>query len=209
MSTNEMGIETARKHLGDLADAAYHRSETTILTRHGRQIAAIVPMSLVPQEPAVKTMTAQELAYAVSVTMGDHAGDFDIDAIVEEIRDTYGPVDIDAIDSDEYWTIIKQHDTSTVTLYETNSDILVIGRGKNAWTLGAPHGDYLDGTFAADAKAWLDGDWEPNVGDGQTSTHLDDLAAVATWGAVDGLQVLVDSLGGAARIYVGTALDEQ
>lgn len=40
----EYGIETARRQLGNLADAAYHHGVTTYLTRHGRRIAAITPL---------------------------------------------------------------------------------------------------------------------------------------------------------------------
>lgn len=47
MSTNEIGIEQARKTLGDLADAAHHHGQTTILTRHGRALAAITPFPLI------------------------------------------------------------------------------------------------------------------------------------------------------------------
>ncbi|GIH70364.1 hypothetical protein [Sphaerimonospora thailandensis] len=93
----------------------------------------------------------------------------------------------------------------TVTLYETNSDILVIAKDGQAWSLGTPSGDYLNGTFAADAKAWTDGDWEPNENDGQTPTTLsDDIPPVAEWTA-DGVRLLVrrDQLGGAANTYLG------
>jgi hypothetical protein len=36
----------------------------------------------------------------------------DVDAIAEEIRDTYGLIDINAIGSDEYWAIVRQHDAT-------------------------------------------------------------------------------------------------
>lgn len=39
----EIGIEQARKTLGDLLDRAYHHGVTTFLTRNGRRVAAIVP----------------------------------------------------------------------------------------------------------------------------------------------------------------------
>lgn len=99
-----------------------------------------------------------------------------------------------------------QESAMPVTLYETNSDILVIARGDDAWTLH-PGAD-LAGRFADDAAAWINGDWEPNEGDGQTPTHLDDLKAVATWSPRTGLALTVrrDSLGGAARDYIGDKL---
>jgi hypothetical protein len=47
-----------------------------------------------------------------------------------------------------------------ITLYETNSDILIVARGAQVWSLGAPYAtaDYLDGTFAEDAQAWVNED---------------------------------------------------
>ncbi|MDT0306143.1 hypothetical protein RM780_04090 [Streptomyces sp. DSM 44917] len=57
-------------------------------------------------------MNAQDIAHAVSTTLGDHIEDFDIDGIVAEITGTYGHVDIDTIDSDAYWAIVERHDTT-------------------------------------------------------------------------------------------------
>ncbi|NEB71234.1 hypothetical protein G3I39_29830 [Streptomyces fulvissimus] len=56
--------------------------------------------------------TRAEIAHQVSTTLGDHAADFDIDAITEEITERYGLVDIDAIDSEEYNALIERHDTT-------------------------------------------------------------------------------------------------
>lgn len=50
MARNEIGVEDARKTLGLLADAAHHHGQITILTRHRKPYAAIVPISLVPEE---------------------------------------------------------------------------------------------------------------------------------------------------------------
>jgi prevent-host-death family protein len=96
---------------------------------------------------------------------------------------------------------------AVITLYETNSDLLVMARGNEAWSMGAPGASpgYLEGTFAQDAQAWAEGDWEPNEGDGQHPTEVDDdLTAVAKWTA-EGVQLLVgrDRIGGAAAAYLG------
>lgn len=141
---NEINLREVRARIGYLVERAEHAGEITIITRHGHQAAAIVPIHLIPQEQAM-----------------------------------------------------------TVTLYETNSDILVIARGDDAWTLQVA-GTHMVGRFAADAEAWINGDWEPNEGDGQNPTHLDDLKEVATWDAENGVTLLVDpdSLGGAAREYL-------
>jgi hypothetical protein len=112
VSSEEIGIEQARKILGPLADAASH-GKVIYLTRGNsrRRIAAIVPIDRI-KEPAMAA-TAQDLAYQVSLTLGDHIADFDIDGIVEEIRETYGPVgSIDDIPGDEYNALIERHDKS-------------------------------------------------------------------------------------------------
>ncbi|MFC6883525.1 type II toxin-antitoxin system Phd/YefM family antitoxin [Actinomadura yumaensis] len=93
----------------------------------------------------------------------------------------------------------------TVTLYETNGPSLVLARGDDAWDLGAPDGHYLNGTFAADAQAWHEGTWEPNVDDGQEPTLLeDDLTPVAQWTS-EGVTLLTDPHRlGVAALYLGT-----
>lgn len=99
------GIEEARKILGDLVTAAQYGHSATI-TRNGRPAARIVPI----EEP---TMNAQDIAYAVSTTLGDHIDDYDIDAIVEEIRLEYGAIgSIDDVPTDAYWKIVEKHDKS-------------------------------------------------------------------------------------------------
>ena len=53
------------------------------------------------------------LAHQVSLTLGDHVEDFDIDAIVGELNREHGPLDsIDAVESSVYWTIVRRHDTT-------------------------------------------------------------------------------------------------
>ncbi|MEU4703332.1 hypothetical protein [Nonomuraea dietziae] len=93
-----------------------------------------------------------------------------------------------------------------ITLFETNSDILVIAKENEAWTLHIGPWEHMLGMFATDAEAWTAGDWAPNEHDGQNPTEVDDdLREVATWDAERGLQVLVrpDELGGAAQDYLG------
>lgn len=98
---------------------------------------------------------------------------------------------------------------AVITLYETNSDLLVMAHGDDAWSMGAPDNEYLNGTFAEDAEAWATGAWRPTEADGQSPTHIDDdLTAVAEWSiTTGGVRLLVeeDRLGGAAKIYTGRA----
>ena len=53
--------------------------------------------------------TDKDIAYQVSTTLAELADEHDIGGIVEEIKRTYGLVDIDDIETDEYWAIVKRH----------------------------------------------------------------------------------------------------
>lgn len=212
MSSSEMPIEEARKQLGDLAIAAMH-GQTTVLTRYGRPVAMLVPYT-----PKESKMTYEELRNQVyaSVTANGRelAEGVDIDAVSDEIWNKYDNLNsIDDIADDEYWVIVRKHDatqTSTVTLYETNSQILVFSNGIQAWALDeVPR--YLEGKFGDDAKAWIEGDWEPSENDGQIPTLVtDDLTAVAMCDS-GGVTLLVeaDRLGGAAEAYIGSDATQQ
>lgn len=107
--------------------------------------------------------------------------------------------------------------TDIVTLYETNSDVVVISLGNPPWVLKGSHHPAWSlgpvtpdqtGKFAEDAQCWIEngnvdalpGDWE-----GQSRTFLDDdLTPVAQWTPGDGVTLLVERerLGGAARLYL-------
>lgn len=55
---------------------------------------------------------SDSMAHQVSLTLGDHANDFDIDAIVEELTGIYGHLlGIDDVPAQEYWAIVRKHDT--------------------------------------------------------------------------------------------------
>ncbi len=216
-----MPVEQARKVLGDLVAKAQLAGRITIITRYGQDAAAIVPMSLVPQEvpmlatditatitrPAdehasgwdwadaatsawldaakaagstaelhstevddvnlqaaivrdggdlyalevreddvvavylynqlnraqdladeqlADTITMQDLRDQITRSLTDQARGIDVEAVAETIRDKFGVVDIDTIDDDEYWEIVRSHDAtqvaSTITTYERTED---------------------------------------------------------------------------------------
>ncbi len=75
---------------------------------------------------------------------------------------------------------------STVTLYETNSDLVCARKDDGpVWGFGPVTPD-MYGKFAEDAGAWCDGDWEPNEGDGQQVIDDEEgLVSVATCGMTD------------------------
>ncbi len=96
MSANEIGIEQARKSLGDLADAAHHRGQVTIITRHGRAYAAITPI----KEPA---MTPAAIAAQIKSLYGDlkTALDTDLDTVLSNLADAELDAELDAqLDAD-------------------------------------------------------------------------------------------------------------
>lgn len=91
----------------------------------------------------------------------------------------------------------------TVTLYETNSDSVVISNGSESWSIGPVTPD-LAGHFYQDAVSWLRIDWEPNEADGQTPAPTEGLTAVAECTEAEGIRTLVDSekIGAGARSYI-------
>ncbi|MFI7448056.1 type II toxin-antitoxin system Phd/YefM family antitoxin [Nonomuraea sp. NPDC049714] len=55
MSENEIGLREGRAKFGDLVNRAEYSGQTTYVTRHGRRVAAIVPIHLIPQECTMTT----------------------------------------------------------------------------------------------------------------------------------------------------------
>lgn len=57
--------------------------------------------------------TRQELAYQVSLTLGDHPEDFDIDGIVTELLQKFGPMEsVDDVQGELYWNVVAAYDTT-------------------------------------------------------------------------------------------------
>ncbi len=57
--------------------------------------------------------TNEELTGQVSVTLGDHVEDFDVAAIVQDIREEYGPApSVDDVPAEDYSAILERHDLS-------------------------------------------------------------------------------------------------
>lgn len=55
-------------------------------------------------------MNRNDLVAQIHATIADF--DFDVEAIADEIIQTYGLVDIDTIDTDKYWALVERHDTT-------------------------------------------------------------------------------------------------
>lgn len=60
-------------------------------------------------------MNRQDIAHQVSTTLGDHASDYNIDGIVDDLVAAHGGNlnSIDDFDSQSYWAIVETHDTSS------------------------------------------------------------------------------------------------
>ena len=76
----ELGAEQARKRLPELLDQA-HRGEATVITKHGKPYAALVPVSAIPPEASVISISG--LRGSAKHCWSDQPSK-DIDAIREE-----------------------------------------------------------------------------------------------------------------------------
>lgn len=57
------------------------------------------------------TFTSRDLTDQVTRATAASDGTYDVPAIVEDIIERHGAVDIDTLDSDEFWTIVGNHAT--------------------------------------------------------------------------------------------------
>lgn len=57
-------------------------------------------------------MNRTAIAHQVSLTLGDHTEDYDIDAIVTDLGEAGVKSSVDDVDSDTYWAIVERHDTT-------------------------------------------------------------------------------------------------
>jgi hypothetical protein len=55
-------------------------------------------------------MNRQDIAHQVSTTLGDHADDYDINAIVDDLGQAGVESSVDDVDSDTYGGIVRKHD---------------------------------------------------------------------------------------------------
>lgn len=57
-------------------------------------------------------ITSDDITRQVEASLTDWVSDFDVPAIVADIIATYGLVDIDDIDTEEYWALVQTHDVT-------------------------------------------------------------------------------------------------
>jgi hypothetical protein len=59
------------------------------------------------------TFTSTDLTAQVQTATDASDGTYDVAAIVAEIIELHGAVDVDSIDTDEFWTIVAKHSTDS------------------------------------------------------------------------------------------------
>ncbi|MFE5332581.1 hypothetical protein ACFRCG_40005 [Embleya sp. NPDC056575] len=57
------------------------------------------------------TITSRDVTNQVTRSLDGREDDYDVDAIVADIIEAHGAVDIDTIDSDAYWATVAEHHT--------------------------------------------------------------------------------------------------
>ncbi|MCT2591162.1 hypothetical protein LHJ74_14805 [Streptomyces sp. N2-109] len=57
------------------------------------------------------TITRSDVRHQVATATDASEGTYDVDAIVAEIIDQHGAVDIDTLDHDEFWATVGKHAT--------------------------------------------------------------------------------------------------
>ena len=93
----EIGIEQARKTLGDIANRVHLTQETMYLTRNGRRVAAITPLGHIEETSVSATTTSYgswvnlgggflSVEDSVHEALGEYAGSFDVDGLVAASR---------------------------------------------------------------------------------------------------------------------------
>jgi hypothetical protein len=58
------------------------------------------------------TFTSRDLHDQVTRATDASDGEYNVDAIVEEIVQQHGAVDIETLDSGEFWTVVGKHATA-------------------------------------------------------------------------------------------------
>lgn len=58
------------------------------------------------------TFTSRDLRDQIVTATDASDGEYDVDAIVEDIIEQHGAVDIDTLDTDDFWAIVGKHTTA-------------------------------------------------------------------------------------------------
>jgi hypothetical protein len=88
MSSTEIGIEQARKVLGDLATRAQLTGQITYLTRNGRRVAAIVPLESIMTTITMTPQAAEIIATAL-IELGATTHNKDVAAAAHRVAELH------------------------------------------------------------------------------------------------------------------------
>jgi hypothetical protein len=58
------------------------------------------------------TITDRDMYNQVANALDGSDGDFDVEAIVYELKMTHGLIDIDDVSEKEFWAVVQKHDKS-------------------------------------------------------------------------------------------------
>ncbi|WP_228981408.1 hypothetical protein [Streptomyces sp. DH12] len=144
-------------------------------------------------------MNRTDLAYQVSLTLGDHIEDFDIDAIVDDLIENHdGPLNsIDDIEDTAYWATVEKHNTTPAD--ETSDDgsdniawlgwqagTLVHGEGPEVMVLNHQEDGHTSEVMPSmSLPLSLDADHDAMVKAAETALQADGWEIVGEWDAVD------------------------
>jgi prevent-host-death family protein len=82
----QTSLAHAKAHLSEIVDAAEHRGESTLIHRHGKPSAVIVPVALgVPKKPKRRGMTPEQIAAFWATCDAAHQGDPNASAVEDLI----------------------------------------------------------------------------------------------------------------------------
>ena len=82
----ETSLAHAKAHLSEIVDAAEHRGESTLIHRHGKPSAVIVPVALgMPKKAKRRGMTPEEISAFWAKCDAAHQGDPNVSAVADLI----------------------------------------------------------------------------------------------------------------------------
>jgi prevent-host-death family protein len=83
----QTSLAHAKAHLSEIVDAAEHRGESTLIHRHGKPSAVIVPVALgVPKKAKRRGLTPEQIAAFWATCDAAHQGDPEASAVEDLIE---------------------------------------------------------------------------------------------------------------------------
>ncbi|HEY9370203.1 hypothetical protein [Streptomyces sp.] len=107
MTEKRMKSREVRDNWRDVLDHVRAGNEV-VIEHYTKPIARIVPIE---ENAMASTFTSRDLRDQVVTYTDASDGEYDVDAITEEIVERHGAVPVDDIDSDEFAEIVVRHAT--------------------------------------------------------------------------------------------------